>query len=92
MVLFPVAILPLVFGKEALVFGGIAFILFAVGISWTLINIANSLILTNISSEQVKGQVFGVSGVLGALIGGYLAKFLDYLGAFWALCSLSPSA
>jgi len=90
--LFPIVLVPLLLRNPVLITGGIAVILFLVGITWTTINIGNSLILASITSSGLKGQIFGiyngiigVSGILGALLGGYIAKLLGYLSAF--LCA-----
>ncbi|MCF7890749.1 MFS transporter [Candidatus Bipolaricaulota bacterium] len=87
-ILFPAIFIPLVFKATTLTIVGIGVVLFLIGISWTVINIGNSVFLANLTSTKLKGQVFGIyngaiglSGVFGALMGGFIAKFSGYLGS-----------
>jgi len=86
--ILPTILLPLTFTSRPLTVGGIGVVLFLVGITWTVINIGNSVFLANLASNRLKGQAFGLyngtiglSGVFGALMGGYIAKFSGYIGS-----------
>lgn len=87
-ILFPAVLLPVIFNTTPLTVGGIGVVLFLIGLTWTVINIGNSVFLANLASNRLKGQIFGIyngaiglSGVLGALTGGYIAKFSGYVGS-----------
>jgi MFS family permease len=82
----------LLFAKGSAVFSIILVIIFVlIGLSWALVNVTNLTIVSNLASEGLKGQAFGIynaivgmGGIIGSLLGGYLADFLGYLAAFIA--------
>ncbi len=89
-ILFPGLVAPfLLIGSTGLQVLVAALIIVFIGTSWAFINISTLVIVSKLSPERIKGQVFGVyngiiglSAVGGSLIGGYVAQFGNYLVAF----------
>jgi len=89
-VLFPLVTAPFLLLQETGLKLIVAVAIFVIiGGSWAFINVSNLVIVSSLSDDQLKGQVFGIynaingaSLVIGSLVGGYLAKFGGYLTTF----------
>ncbi|MFQ5793988.1 MAG: MFS transporter [Candidatus Bipolaricaulia bacterium] len=87
--IFPLAFLSLALTDHHLLVLAFIAVLFAVsGASWAFIGVSGVAIVSKLSGEGLRGQAIGtynalagIGGILGALIGGYLAEF-SYLATF----------
>ena len=88
--LFPIVIFPLfMIQSDVLKISILVLIFISMGLTWSLLNVASQYLLTHLAPGKVKGQVFGAynaaigfSGIVGALIGGFVARYFGYPSAF----------
>jgi len=89
-ILFPSVVLVAHLGLPiALAFLAIILIHAIIGLCWSLINVSGSVIVSNISSEELRGHAFGAynasqgfGSIVGSIIGGLISQYFGYVFGF----------
>ncbi|MEM4263246.1 MAG: MFS transporter, partial [Thermoplasmata archaeon] len=79
----------------ALAFPTILVVHAVIGLCWSLINVSGSIIVSNISSEELRGHAFGAynaaqgfGSIVGPIVGGLVSQYLGYAFGFLSASGL----
>jgi len=90
-VLFPVVALVASVGSALVGLGTVAVVLAAVGLTWAVITVVGTAIVTRLAAPGVRSEVLGVYTALGAVAGGVGGVLGGWLATFGYLVAFSVS-